>query len=298
MKPYTVMSWIPPLVGFETGTLWTEVGSNNHRVTQTRLSNLGTVIVWWFGRDCKAHHWVVMLCMLEKHQQTFWNIFLFFLENRLWYFMQIVSYGDNLHEMSKSIFWKKMGKIWPVCRLLNLHGEVEVKRIPLGKGFEPMIARSVDEHKKYYYTSAPKPVSMAHYSVSLWIRMFCFWSPADWAESYLRLSKFGTCCSFAWHSALGRGARTGHTGGWCSVISVCLWQVTTMRSYHERALVTIITFRHCHDMTERLLTMAIDTSRHCYDMTKRLLTVTLASTQMVRLTTDPGVTSLNPSSAT
>ena len=26
--------------------------------------------------------------------------FLFFQENRIWYFMQIVSLGDNLHEMS------------------------------------------------------------------------------------------------------------------------------------------------------------------------------------------------------
>ena len=29
-------------------------------------------------------------------------IFLFFPENRIWYFI-----GDNLHEMSKIIFWKK-----------------------------------------------------------------------------------------------------------------------------------------------------------------------------------------------
>ena len=28
-------------------------------------------------------------------------------QNRLWHFMQIISLGDNLHEMSKSIFWKK-----------------------------------------------------------------------------------------------------------------------------------------------------------------------------------------------
>ena len=38
--------------------------------------------------------------------------FLFFTKIRLWHFMQIVSrednYGDNLHEMSKPIFWKKI----------------------------------------------------------------------------------------------------------------------------------------------------------------------------------------------
>ena len=30
--------------------------------------------------------------------------FLFFLENRIWYFMQIVSLGDNLHAVSNPIF--------------------------------------------------------------------------------------------------------------------------------------------------------------------------------------------------
>ena len=33
--------------------------------------------------------------------------FLFFPENRIWHFMQIVSLGDNLHEMSNPVFWEK-----------------------------------------------------------------------------------------------------------------------------------------------------------------------------------------------
>ena len=33
--------------------------------------------------------------------------FLFFLENRILYFMQIVSRGDNLHEMSNPVFLEK-----------------------------------------------------------------------------------------------------------------------------------------------------------------------------------------------
>ena len=33
--------------------------------------------------------------------------FLFFWENMLWHFMQIVSLGDNLHEMPKPIFSEK-----------------------------------------------------------------------------------------------------------------------------------------------------------------------------------------------
>ena len=59
--------------------------------------------------------------------------FLFFPENRLWHFMQIVSIGDNLHEMSKPVFngdnlhemskpvfWKKEKKNISVCRLLKI----------------------------------------------------------------------------------------------------------------------------------------------------------------------------------
>ena len=34
--------------------------------------------------------------------------FLFFSENRIWPFMLIVSPGDNLQEMSKSVFWEKL----------------------------------------------------------------------------------------------------------------------------------------------------------------------------------------------
>ena len=34
-------------------------------------------------------------------------LFLFFLENRIWHFMQIVSLGDILHEVSDPIFQGK-----------------------------------------------------------------------------------------------------------------------------------------------------------------------------------------------
>ena len=35
------------------------------------------------------------------------EFFLFFPENRFWHFMQIVSNGDNLHEISNPVFWEK-----------------------------------------------------------------------------------------------------------------------------------------------------------------------------------------------
>ena len=31
-------------------------------------------------------------------------------ENRIWHFMQIVSTGDNLHEMSNPVFWEQEEK--------------------------------------------------------------------------------------------------------------------------------------------------------------------------------------------
>ena len=37
--------------------------------------------------------------------------FLFFLENKIWHFMQIVSLGDNLHEVSDLIFLEKYFKM-------------------------------------------------------------------------------------------------------------------------------------------------------------------------------------------
>ena len=40
----------------------------------------------------------------RRHFEIF---FLFFPENRIWHFMQIVSLGDNLHEMSNPVFWEK-----------------------------------------------------------------------------------------------------------------------------------------------------------------------------------------------
>ena len=52
----------------------------------------------------------------RRHFEIF---FLFFPENRLRHLMPIVFFGDNLHEMSKPIFWGKIRKISSLCLLLN-----------------------------------------------------------------------------------------------------------------------------------------------------------------------------------
>ena len=56
----------------------------------------------------------------RRHFEIF---FLFFSENRIWHFMQIVSLGDNLHEMSNPVFWEKIRKITSFCRLLKMPRE-------------------------------------------------------------------------------------------------------------------------------------------------------------------------------
>ena len=58
------------------------------------------------GRRFGASKIDLILCMLDKNfsRKHFEIFFLFFLENRIWHFMQIVSNGDNLHEVSDPIF--------------------------------------------------------------------------------------------------------------------------------------------------------------------------------------------------
>ena len=108
-----------------------------------------------FARSYKnegtSFHVMSLVLTLGKFKTTCWNIFsyfsqktgfgiscklspIFFPENRIWHFMQIVSIGDNLHEMSNPVFWEKwrqfawnvkscfLGKIRKVssiCHLLN-----------------------------------------------------------------------------------------------------------------------------------------------------------------------------------
>ena len=58
------------------------------------------------GTMCHVMCSVSTLGKIFSRQHT--EIFsLFFPENRIWHFMQIVSIGDNLHEMSDAVFWEK-----------------------------------------------------------------------------------------------------------------------------------------------------------------------------------------------
>ena len=58
------------------------------------------------------------------------KLIFFFPENRIWHFMQTISLGDNLHEMSNPVFQEKYEKIffqyifcwkfYPTCLILNI----------------------------------------------------------------------------------------------------------------------------------------------------------------------------------
>ena len=56
------------------------------------------------------HHSLDLLSRRQINKIEIGDIF--FLENRICYFMQIVSIGDNLHEMSNPVLWEKSEKIF------------------------------------------------------------------------------------------------------------------------------------------------------------------------------------------
>ena len=58
--------------------------------------------------------------------------FLFFLEKKLLHFVQIVSRGDNLHEISKPIFWKNKKNIISLSSAEFAQRVVKVKNEVMG----------------------------------------------------------------------------------------------------------------------------------------------------------------------
>ena len=90
--------------------------------------------------------WIVLMfsTLVKNFQQTtFWNIFfLIFLENRIWHFMQIVSKGDNLHEMSNPDFWEKKKKKKNITNFLSAEFAQRVWRV----------SQSWSEKNNFYFT--------------------------------------------------------------------------------------------------------------------------------------------------
>ena len=59
-------------------------------------------------------------------------LILFFSKNRIWHFMQTVSIGDSLHEMTKSVFWEKYKKIFQYVECWKFYPECfSITRTPI-----------------------------------------------------------------------------------------------------------------------------------------------------------------------
>ena len=70
-----------------------------------------TFTIVWANSDSRQtddesyFYTLTFLCKLSAKETVIF--FIYFPENRLWHFMQIVSLEDSLHEISKPIFWEK-----------------------------------------------------------------------------------------------------------------------------------------------------------------------------------------------
>ena len=89
---------------------WGSLHRNTIYAGDIRKLHLSIFLAWWKKKllNLELSYWVPSNSADKKFMIFFW----FFPENRIWYFMQIVSIGDNLHDMSKPVFGKKKEKIF------------------------------------------------------------------------------------------------------------------------------------------------------------------------------------------
>ena len=71
----------------------------------------GKLLIWTITINYKKcifeNDFICLDCLIWFQQMMYEIFFLFFPENRSCHFMQIVSIGNNLHEMSNPAFWEK-----------------------------------------------------------------------------------------------------------------------------------------------------------------------------------------------
>ena len=64
-----------------------------------------TNTVWTLHQDVQTIFLPTLLANPADNKLVYFSFFFFFFLN--WYFMQIFSSGDNLHEMLNPVFWEK-----------------------------------------------------------------------------------------------------------------------------------------------------------------------------------------------
>ena len=72
-----------------------------------------------------------------------------FLENRIWHFMQIVSYGDNLHEVSDPIFKEDIKNVINLSSAESAHSVVSVNT-----GTTALLFILVRKHKENHFATS------------------------------------------------------------------------------------------------------------------------------------------------
>ena len=132
----------------------------------------------------------------QIQQMTDWQYFSYFFaidfdiscklspeETRLWHFMQIVSRGDNLHEISKSVFWEKWEKYFKmssaaVCpSMQSLYMPIPIQQMTDWQYFSYFFATDFDISWRRQFAWNVKSV---------------FWE--KW-EKYFKMSSAATCPS-------------------------------------------------------------------------------------------------------
>ena len=82
---------------------------------------------WILGKRQECRLQLTLSTLDDIFSRRHFEIFLFSPENRLWHFMQIVPYGDNVYNMSKPIFWESRKNMMKLSSAEFAQRDVKVK---------------------------------------------------------------------------------------------------------------------------------------------------------------------------
>ena len=108
-----------------------------------------------------SHTWHVTLSTLQEiFSRRHIEIFCLFLtENRIWDSLQIVSTGDNLHEMSNPVFCEKISKIHisPICRPESGKDQEKISKIHVLPICRPESGKDQEKISKIHVSPICRP---------------------------------------------------------------------------------------------------------------------------------------------
>ena len=120
-------------------------------------------------------------------------------ENRIWHFMQIVStIGDNLHEMSNPVFWKKIRKNISICCLLKILPRVVSVKLCVAGVYRKNVC-------KFHEISVKFSSLILRCIVCITCVIVIFWM-TGWKWALKRVFSVGKC----WHTVISAYFSTGN----------------------------------------------------------------------------------------